>query len=506
MQCGRSLAAAATLLIAVALVMPRVAGYPADIGRHEPACVSIAAGDSVGRHRQEIAIIIDTDMGLDDVRAIFALLASERAAIRAVVTVEGSASIGKGTDNLVGLLESLGRGLIPVMTGRHDARAAPPEWRKTANGLAGAAFPPPRSVSASPYDPVHMHKILKQHGDRIHYLALGPLSNLARLGSERPGALDLIDTVFIPVRRTTVRRTGAQTVTGWNLAYDQRSAETVLRDAKKIVLIDLSAAAGLDHRGALTSIHGSSGAARWIRRTTSELAGQNVHLFMHDELAAAAIIDSGLLELEEGSFEFETAQGGEMIITPSGSGNIRIAALTDPDEAVELLHILWESETGGATSHEHAHAEKHHGEQGQLDPAAMLKAFHGHLGPYVVLGYRMGRIALEAAHSDGHFGIAAEVHSALEPPRSCLIDGIQLGSGCTLGKRNITIHEFGGPAYAVFTTDRRDTVTVSLRSGIPGLVGRLIDTKGVEAAGANLMELDAKTLFDVRISRSDAGD
>jgi hypothetical protein len=67
-----------------------------------------------------------------------------------------------------------------------------------------------------------------------------------------------------------------------------------------------------------------------------------------------------------------------------------------------------------------------------------LAAFHGHLGPYIVLGYRMGRYIRQHFCSDP-FQMKAAVYCEGVPPQSCLADGIQIGSGCTLGKRNIEI-------------------------------------------------------------------
>ncbi len=67
-----------------------------------------------------------------------------------------------------------------------------------------------------------------------------------------------------------------------------------------------------------------------------------------------------------------------------------------------------------------------------------LARFHGHLGPYIVLGYRMGRRALNELGGDP-FSLNAEVYCTGMPPQSCLADGVQLGSGCTLGKGNVAV-------------------------------------------------------------------
>lgn len=74
------------------------------------------------------------------------------------------------------------------------------------------------------------------------------------------------------------------------------------------------------------------------------------------------------------------------------------------------------------------------------DPVPLVERFHGHLGPYVVLGYRMGRLARRELGEDP-FELTAEVMAGPETPLSCLVDGVQLGSGCTLGKGNISVRD-----------------------------------------------------------------
>lgn len=71
------------------------------------------------------------------------------------------------------------------------------------------------------------------------------------------------------------------------------------------------------------------------------------------------------------------------------------------------------------------------------DELQALKRFHGHLGPYAVLGYRMGLIARQRYPQK----IYAIVHSGTKRPLSCLADGVQMSSCCTLGKNNINVRE-----------------------------------------------------------------
>lgn len=67
---------------------------------------------------------------------------------------------------------------------------------------------------------------------------------------------------------------------------------------------------------------------------------------------------------------------------------------------------------------------------------AAAARFHGHLGPWLALGLKAGlRARRELAASP--FEISARVYCPVKPPHSCFLDGVQFGSGCTLGKRNI---------------------------------------------------------------------
>ncbi|MBM3314141.1 hypothetical protein FJY70_06075 [candidate division WOR-3 bacterium] len=62
--------------------------------------------------------------------------------------------------------------------------------------------------------------------------------------------------------------------------------------------------------------------------------------------------------------------------------------------------------------------------------------FHGHLGPWLVLGLHAGCQA-RCRLSASPFGLRARVFCPNGTPYTCLIDGVQFSSGCTMGKGNI---------------------------------------------------------------------
>ncbi len=96
--------------------------------------------------------------------------------------------------------------------------------------------------------------------------------------------------------------------------------------------------------------------------------------------------------------------------------------------------------------------------------------FHGHLGPFLVLGIRMGLLALRELSSPGYEGIEALVKTGNTPSLSCLLDGIQISTGCTIGKGNIAIEPLGR-AEADFSTDDK-RVTFKVKDEIVGEIKR----------------------------------
>lgn len=91
--------------------------------------------------------------------------------------------------------------------------------------------------------------------------------------------------------------------------------------------------------------------------------------------------------------------------------------------------------------------------------------FHGHLGPFLIAGIRMGLLALEILGSPGYFDVQAKAETGTAPPLSCLADGVQIGSGCTLGKGNIRVTEMCRPRVHFFNNEGR-RVTIELRPEI----------------------------------------
>ncbi|MBM3330916.1 hypothetical protein FJY68_03580 [candidate division WOR-3 bacterium] len=69
--------------------------------------------------------------------------------------------------------------------------------------------------------------------------------------------------------------------------------------------------------------------------------------------------------------------------------------------------------------------------------------FHGHLGPWLVLGLKAGTYARRKLAASP-FELRARVFCPAGTPYTCFVDGIQFSSGCTMGKGNISHHRAAG--------------------------------------------------------------
>jgi formylmethanofuran dehydrogenase subunit E len=88
--------------------------------------------------------------------------------------------------------------------------------------------------------------------------------------------------------------------------------------------------------------------------------------------------------------------------------------------------------------------------------------FHGHLGPFLVIGVRMGLIGvreLEVKGNDEMLHVTAMLKYSV--PFSCVVDGIQVATKCTIGNKKLRLRSSSGIA-ARFELQRGEQVTVAV--------------------------------------------
>ena len=89
-------------------------------------------------------------------------------------------------------------------------------------------------------------------------------------------------------------------------------------------------------------------------------------------------------------------------------------------------------------------------------------AFHGHLGPWLVLGLKAGAFARRKLAASP-FVLRARVFCPAGTPYTCFVDGVQFSSGCTMGKGNISHHRAAGCRVEFTRQDKPGRLWLALR-------------------------------------------
>lgn len=99
---------------------------------------------------------------------------------------------------------------------------------------------------------------------------------------------------------------------------------------------------------------------------------------------------------------------------------------------------------------------------------------HGHLGPFLVIGVRIGNLAknILTLSAKENSGLLATVATPPTTPFTCTIDGIQTATRCTVGNGKLRIRDSKGKMFASFKCeDTSQTLTVTVN---PDLVKQLM--------------------------------
>ena len=120
--------------------------------------------------------------------------------------------------------------------------------------------------------------------------------------------------------------------------------------------------------------------------------------------------------------------------------------------------------------------------------------FHGHLGPFLVLGLRAGLLANSLLKKD-YFKTKAVVVTEPSPPNSCFIDGIQFVTGCTMGKGNIKLKK-GKDVSVLFSKEERK-LKLKLKKDILNYIKTISSEETSEQASLKLLNKPACELFEI---------
>ncbi len=182
-------------------------------------------------HTSPVPVVVDTDMALDDMRAILMLLNSQRADIPLMVVTDGISSTEKGVQNLTALLACIDRPNVRVAMGMKSQRPPPP-WRGLSENIRWPKNCPSPLLPVGAEDaPTAILEAVMEEERPVVYLCLGPMTTLAR-------AIERYPEIKSRISRVVYFGDHPQSADpGWNTAWDPEAAERVFTSGMDIYAI-----------------------------------------------------------------------------------------------------------------------------------------------------------------------------------------------------------------------------------------------------------------------------
>ena len=195
-----------------------------------PAPAAAPAADAV-------PVVVDTDLGGDDLAALAFLLRHPQVDVRAV-TVAGGGLVGcdPGVDVVADLLTGLQEEAVPVActAPSPEGRAFPDEWSQLA--ATGTGIPRPAStLEAERGDAWSLVARLARRHDDLVLVALGPMTTAAELARRSPDAYARL--VRVHAMGGSVDGEPVDGVAEWNAAADPAAFDAVLGAGVPVTLV-----------------------------------------------------------------------------------------------------------------------------------------------------------------------------------------------------------------------------------------------------------------------------
>ena len=130
------------------------------------------------------------------------------------------------------------------------------------------------------------------------------------------------------------------------------------------------------------------------------------------------------------------------------------------------------------------------------------KEFHGHVGPYLILGVLMGEWGLKKLKVKKYFSLKVKVRGVARKPKSCLVDGLQLSTGATYGKGNIQKLNGRNISVVFYNLLNKRRIKISLKNNLVKRLNLLKGHKESEVFARKIYKSKPDKLFNIDINNN----
>ncbi|MDL1982959.1 MAG: nucleoside hydrolase [Deltaproteobacteria bacterium] len=466
-----------------------------------------------GAHTHRISLLIDTDMALDDIRALTMVLNSDWVDVPLIVCSDGAVSPQTGYRNLRILLEYFEKRDTDIVAGRTLGKPAPPwrSWSENLNWPESSTITIETTKIPSATDAIL--KTLNGSAEQVIYLCLGPLTNLA-------DAIRLDPTVKEKISRVIFYGTPPGALDpDWNYTRDRESADLVFKSGLNIHSLHIPQEKSLlfdqNFYDRIKTMHTRAAHIVTTLHDTPVISGllDNNHFRVWDEMTIIYLNYPSLFKLAP---EEESAR--VMVLADFKTDLVEQAYLKLLDYSADLhlnrrtAVVLNNFPVDPSMFKEDVRPyvkriiERHGLEEWKA--CLLTNEFHRHLGIYSIVGAKMGiraREILEAPFDE----LNVISITGKSPPLSCMNDGLQAATGASLGRGAIEVLEQNPKAAAIFIYGNKK-LTLEIKKDVLNKIKKDINAALKTYGGLNReyfahirklsidywLELDRKKIFD----------
>lgn len=426
-------------------------------------------------------VVIDTDGAADDLRTLCLLLGNREVEVLAVVSSDGALPPTETARRVAALSCGFYHDGIPVGVGRPTCRQIP-DWRAHSAAVDwgdGSTVP-----DAFPAAVELLRETFANESERIVVVALGALTNWYDLLRAHPELADRIERIV-----WYDDRIGHSA--GANCLADPEAARWVERCGVPVEIVSANPDFPLLLDGALLDMFAAvadegNPYARKIIAThcTAPLDAlcRLQHLAAWDDLVAVRLFAPELFACQE------VGPSVKVCFLPDAeavaSSRLAIASVLrgKPDAESRVFY--------GFPLEKSLYAEDvaplldtsvmRHGSS-EWRAAVLTNELHGHLGIYATIGVKMGIRAREY-FAIGVDDIEVTTFAGSRPPVSCMNDGLQVGTGGTVGHGLMTVAAVDSPRLEAVFRFKNRAIRMKLK---PEYAARIRDDvrRGVEFYG-----------------------
>jgi len=419
-------------------------------------------------------VIIDTDAGIDDIKAITLLLASPDVRVTAVIVSPGALNVESGYLKIKSLLNSYYHEGIPVWINR-NCKYESPDFQVAMVANWGD------EIMAKNNNPPEFLPNLKQlfsiEKNNLTMICLGSLSSASQALIEIPQFRQRIKQIIWSAD-------GFDDKKGFNYNINSESANNIINSGIPLTIVKPAETSAFYNKELLDGIDAIHNKYSYMLDNffKSDLAQNHTHSFtLVDDAIPVYLHYPHIFNI------VSTANGIEA--TPVNLGELREKTLKiiagETVERNQVIKVMPNDPAFYFADIEPSVKEiiQKHGID-EWTSGVLTNELHRHLGVYAIIGVKMGIRAREYFNTGvDEFKVTSFAGST--PPLSCLNDGLQVSTGATPGHGLLTvINEATAPAAEFTYMERKIKLTLN------GDIAKMIDAELKEINFVNGLDSD----------------